>query len=294
MSKVGTQILNSKPSNLGATVNSLRKDKAIPKMIDGKPNPDYKLELSEKSKDLQRKLDQKIEENTKVETSSEVDSDTDTDVDMDIDVPTPSTPDVPKPDLSKVLKKASDAKTVNDLAEAAKLKRDEIKLKTSPAIFFIKPFEMFDFGISKSGIQKMAEATEGARFYSWDQKNEMIEQIKKRDNKQPVILVGHGFGADTAVEIAQELNTLENGFRKVDLLVTMNSSGFDNDFIPQNVTKNLNYLTADNGSTDDGPNIALNYNKTKVENYLRSESHSELDDSTDIQMEIMDALGKLI
>lgn len=292
MNKVGSNLLNSKSQGFGATVNSLKKDQVAPKMLNGKPNPDYKLELSDKSKDLQKQLDQKIEENTS--TQVDTSSSSSADVDVDVEVPTPSVPDVPKPDLADVAKKASDAKTVKDLAESAKIKRDEIKLKTSPAIFFIKPFELFNFGLSDSGMQKMAEVTEGARFYSWNQKDEMIDQIKKRDKKQPVVLVGHGFGADTAVEIAQELNTLENGFRKIDLLVTLNSSGIDNDFIPQNVTKNLNYITADNGFTDDGPNIALNYNKTDVENFLRNESHSELDDSTDIQMEIMEAVGKLI
>jgi len=145
-----------------------------------------------------------------------------------------------------------------------------------------------------NGLKDMTEAVDQARLYSWDQKEEMIDEIKKRENGQPVILVGQGFGGDTAVEIAQELNSVENGFRTIDLLVTLNSAGTDNDFIPQNVSKNLNFLTADNGWFDDGPNIAINYKRTQVENYLRPESHSKLDDTTDVQIEIMNAINNLI
>jgi hypothetical protein len=291
MNKVGTFIQNSNTSKTAATAsvaaaNSVAK-KPIPKMINGKPNPAYKLQLSEKSKQLKEQIQN--QETIKPDTSGNSSSG-----DLPTDIPDTPTPEVPKTDAKELLEKARKAKEAKDLAKAAKAKAQEAKLKKTPAIFFIKAFEFVDTEIFADGMKSMAEATEGARYYAWDQKGEMIDQIKKRDKDQPVVLVGHGFGADTAVEIAQELNTIDNGFRKIDLLVTLNSSGFNNDFIPQNVVKNLNYITADNGWTDDGPNIALNYHRTEVENFLRPEGHDELDDSTDIQIEVVEAMNRVL
>jgi hypothetical protein len=286
MNKVGSFVSNSNTSK-AATTAAAAASKKIPKMINGKPNPAYKLQLSEKSKQLKQQIQN--QENTKPDTSGSSSTG-----DLPAEIPETPTPEVPKTDAKEMLEKARKAKEAKDLAKAAKAKAQEAKLKKTPAIFFIKAFEFVDTEIFADGMKSMAEATEGARYYAWDQKGEMIDQIKKRDKDQPVVLVGHGFGADTAVEIAQELNTIDNGFRKIDLLVTLNSSGFNNDFIPQNVVKNLNYITADNGWTDDGPNIALNYHRTEVENFLRPEGHDELDDSTDIQMNVMEAINKVL
>ena len=61
--------------------------------------------------------------------------------------------------------------------------------------------------------------------------------------------------------------------------------------VPQNVRKNLNYLAQ--GPYDflnDGPNIALNYERTKVENFLRPEQHADLDDTTDIQINVLEEI----
>ena len=71
--------------------------------------------------------------------------------------------------------------------------------------------------------------------------------------------------------------------------------GFDNDLIPQNVRKNLNFVA--NGPytlINDGPNIAANYKRTDVDNFLRLEQHADLDDSTEIQIEILDAINELV
>ena len=283
MNKVGSFLSNSKSQKTAATAAAAT-GKKIPKMINGKPNPAYKLQLSQKSKELKQQLENKdIPKDTAGSAP-----------DISTDLPDTPVPDVPKVDPKEVLEKAQKAKQAKELADTTKLKIQEAKLKKTPAVFFVKAFEFVENDIFANGMKSMAEASEGARYYSWDQKDTMLDQIKKRDKNQPVVLVGHGFGADTAVEIAQELNTIENGFRKVDLLVTLNSSGFDNDFVPQNVVKNLNYITADNGWTDDGPNIALDYNRTKVENFLRPEGHDDLDESTTIQMDVLEAINKVI
>lgn len=163
-----------------------------------------------------------------------------------------------------------------------------------PGIYFVSGFDWFGAGSIKGnydGIKDMAEAVEGAKHYSWDQQEEIIEDIKKRKPDQPIVLVGHSFGGDGVVEIAQTLNTIENGFRKIDLLVTLDSVGYDNDKIPQNVKKNLNYLAQGPWEfLNDGPNIALNYERTKVENFLRHEEHAQLDDSTDIQIRVLEEI----
>jgi hypothetical protein len=200
------------------------------------------------------------------------------------------------PDLTDVAKEVLDKADNIDTAKKAKevVTKKEVKEIDKPAVFFIGGISLFDADFMGNGLKQMTEAVDEGRYYNWDQKDEMIDQIKLRKRSQPVILVGHGFGADSAVEISQELNTIENGFRTIDLLVTLNSVGTDNDFIPQNVTKNLNFLTADNGWFDDGPNIATNYKRTKVENYLRPEDHSDLDDTTDVQIEVLNAINNLI
>jgi hypothetical protein len=256
-----------------------------------KPNPDYKLNLSDKSKNLKNKLEQNPTES--VENPTESSSSSSFSSSSKVEVPdTPDTPDVA--DVVDAVDKADKAKKA---AKVLKIKKKEPEVIKKPAVFFVGGFELFG-GIGgeffKDGLKSMAESIDEARFYAWDQKDEMIEQIKKRPIEEKVILVGQGFGGDTAVEIAQELNSVDNGFRSIDLLVTLNSAGMDNDFIPQNVTKNLNFLTADNGFTDDGPNIALNYERTEVKNFLRPESHNELDDATDVQIEILDAINSLI
>ncbi len=167
-----------------------------------------------------------------------------------------------------------------------------------PGIYFVSGFDWFGASSVKGnydGIRDMAEAIDGAEHYSWDEKDEIIEDIKKRKADQPVILVGHSFGGDGVVEIAQELNTIENGFRKIDLMVTLDSVGADNDLIPQNVKKNLNYLAQGPYKfLNDGPNIALNYKRTEVENYLRHEEHADLDDATDVQIQILEEVEKAL
>ena len=141
----------------------------------------------------------------------------------------------------------------------------------------------------------MAEAVELGEHYAWDEQDAILEDIKKRSPEQPIILVGHSFGGDSAYEIADTLNSIENGFRKIDLLVTLDSVGFDNDKIPQNVKKNLNFIAqGPYNFLNDGPNIAKNYHRTEVQNFLRDEVHSDLDDSTDIQIEILEAIQKIV
>ncbi|MCO4752964.1 MAG: hypothetical protein KC478_00710 [Bacteriovoracaceae bacterium] len=201
--------------------------------------------------------------------------------------------------LEKNLKDASESKSydVDPAALAQKIHAKKFGKLEKPGIFFVSGFDWFGASSVKGnydGIRDMAEAVEGARHYAWDQQEEILGEIKKRNPDQPIILVGHSFGGDAVVEIAQQLNTIENGFRSVDLMVTLDSVGLDNDIVPQNVKQNLNFLAQGNRFINDGPNIAANYERSDVTNFLRHEEHAELDDATDIQIEILEAIQKIV
>lgn len=199
---------------------------------------------------------------------------------------------IPTPDLPKASAKTEEGKKAGKTEE-----KENKRLWKKPAIVFVPGVEFFsESGSSASydGIRKMAESVNGARIYGWDQDDEIIEHIKKFDKDQPVILVGHSFGGDTVHEVAEDLNTLEHGFRKVDLLVTLDSIGYGNDVIPSNVKRNLNIFSEKDLLFNDGPHVAREFNKTKVMNILRPEKHTDLDDTREVQKEIIDAIGDIL
>lgn len=192
--------------------------------------------------------------------------------------------------VEQVKENLENKKNIKKIKEAVKIETKLNGTIRKPAVFFIGGLELFsmtDYG----GIKEMAENVKGARFYSWDQKEDMVREILKRRPEQPIVLVGHSLGADTAHEVSEELNTLEHGFRKVDLLITIDSVGTYNDIIPQNVAKNLNIFGEKNILFNDAPNVARNIHKTNVINELRSEFHTDLDDSTDVQYSILEAIN---
>jgi hypothetical protein len=255
-----------------------------------KQNPDSVLQISDKSKQLAKEMQaQKAKEATNTDTS-ELDFETSESVEApDVAKDAPS-----EPDFEDLVEKKRD---LDQAAELKKIAEDKAKWAKKPAIFFVSGFEWF--GAEKildrhDGLDDMVEGIKNAQKFAWDQKDEMIEQIQLREKEQPIILVGQGLGGDTVFEVAQELNSINNGFKKIDLLVTMNSSGVDNDFVPQNVKKNLNYLTSEWSITNDGPNIAANHNRTDVRNFLMKDDHSDLDNSIDVQMTILEEINKLV
>ena len=189
-----------------------------------------------------------------------------------------------------------------DTKQSAKLaeklsdhKSDEkVKIIKKPAVIFIEGFSAF--GISNGdGIKDMADNLPGAKRFSWDEKDKIINEIKKHSPEQPVILVGHSFGADSAVEIANNLNTLQNGFRNIDLLVSIDSVGLNHSIIPMNVRKNLNFFGEGYVPFLHGdPTVARNTDYTEVINELRSELHSRMDDSGEIQYKIFDTINEVL
>lgn len=216
-----------------------------------------------------------------------------------------------KVDISDEARKKSDEQVAKDKESSkskeqpktlSKSEKSEIlkKLKNGslkrPGIFFVSGLDMWSgsSGGPYDGLRLMTEAVDGARLYSWNQKSDIIEQIKMTSKDYPIVLVGHSFGGDTAVDIANELNKIENGFRKVDLLITLDSVGRDNDVIPQNVGRNLNIISDHENFLSDGPNIAKNSARTTVDNIMRTEGHTAIDDVSEVQADIIEAIQDLL
>lgn len=213
-------------------------------------------------------------------------------------ISTPSLPDLPKPDLTKDLAKDQIKDEVTKKAE--EVQKPEIKngsLK-KPAIIFIKGLDMFS-SPSKSeggyaGVGRIAENIEGSRIYGWDQKDEIIKEIKKVHQDYPVVLVGHSLGGDTAIEIADELDSLKENFRSVDLLVTIDAIGFSHDIIPQNVKKHLNVFGESSFFLKDGPHVARREEKTNVRNILSPLDHTDIDDDKEVQYEVVNLIQETL
>ncbi len=178
-------------------------------------------------------------------------------------------------------------KVIQKIAE-----KEEIKKIESPAIIFIKGhlFEGHD-------IEDLANNIPRASLFSYSDHKDILNEINRRGPTQKIILVGHGFGGDTAMEIAQELNQPKHAFKKIDLLVTLDAIGSNNDFVPQNVTKNINFIGNQKslfGLLNDGPKIAQNNKLTFVENELRPEGHTDIDEAEDIQFRIFHLIKDMV
>jgi hypothetical protein len=265
--------------NLGSKVSGLNSPQ----------NPDYKLDLSQTSK---------LAESGSSSTSSA--SLKDIPLPSLPSVPSaPSTPDLPKPELKtdekiKDLAKEEAPKKIEEVTKT-EIKKGSLK---NPAIFFIKGLDMFS-SPSKSeggyaGVGRIADTIEGSRIYGWNQKEEMIEEIQKIHKDYPVVLVGHSLGGDTAVEIAEELDSLKENFRKVDLLVTIDAIGFSHDIIPQNVKKHLNIFGENSFFLKDGPHVARREEKTEVRNILSPLDHTDIDDDKEVQFEVVEAINNTL
>jgi len=190
------------------------------------------------------------------------------------------------PKESKDVKKLEDKISDSHPAKMSFLKK--------PAVIFIEGFSAF--GISNGdGIKDMADNFPGAKRFSWNEQDRILDEIKKHAPDQPVVLVGHSFGGDTAVELANTLNTVKNGFRSIDLLVSIDSVGMNHSIIPMNVKRNLNFFGEGVVPFLHGdPNVARNTDYTDVENELRSELHSKMEDSSEVQYKIFESINEVL
>ncbi len=273
--------------------NYLRSDRRAGSFADAFKKPDEKKALVKSDLKSEKKLDLKPEK-TSIE-SSELKTDT------------PSLPEAKLPDAKveisdeakEVAEKAlQKKKEIEEIKKAKEIQKKSLKHTVSkPGVFFLGGAGIMSVGSvtgSYSGMKDMADYVEGARYYGWDQKSEILEEIDKRKADQPIVLVGHSLGGDTIVEIANELNTLDHGYRKVDLLFTIDSFGMNNDLIPANVAKNIHYFSDKNLFLNDGPNWAKNEEKTTVENNLLSVDHTDLDDNHDVQAHILSEIEAIL
>ena len=184
--------------------------------------------------------------------------------------------------------------------EPIKKSSDIIKKETplhfikKPAVIFIEGFSAF--GISNGdGIKEMAENYPGAKKFDWTEHETIINEIKKHAPNQPVVLVGHSFGGDTAIEVANELNHIKNGFRTIDLLVSIDAVGMNKSIIPINVKNNLNFFGEGLIPFVHGdPTIARNTKYTDVTNELRPDMHSKMEDSPEVQFQIFEKINEVL
>lgn len=222
------------------------------------------------------------------------------------DVPIPSLPSAPSvPDLSTASKDVVQDVAKDKIKDEASKKLEEASNQEvprgsvkKPSIIFIKGLDIFSSPLKSeggyAGVGRLAEAIDGSRIYGWDQKEEIIKQIQKTHPDYPVILVGHSLGGDTAIEIADELDSLQENFRRVDLLVTLDAIGFSHDIIPQNVKKHLNIFGEKSLLLSDGPHVARREEKTDIRNILSPHDHTDIDDDREVQFEIVELINKTL
>lgn len=206
-------------------------------------------------------------------------------------VPSIGVPDLPEIKIAKEVKIVEKSKEV----EKPEVKNGSVK---SPAIIFIKGLDVFS-SPSKSeggyaGMTRIADSVADSKIFSWSDKKEIMDEIKKTHKDYPVILVGHSLGGDTAVEVADELDSLKEGFRKVDLLVTIDAIGFSNEIMPQNVKNHLNVFGENSLVLNGGPHVARRDEKTHVRNILSPLDHTDIDDDREVQFEVVDLINKTL
>ena len=154
----------------------------------------------------------------------------------------------------------------SEIQKPEKPKTDLRPIK-GPGVFFIGGFNWLGLSGENKKLEEMSNHIPGAKYFDYQDKNAIMSEIKRRPSGQPIVLVGRGFGGDVAKEIGNDLDSMENGFRKIDLLVTIDSSSFAKDIVPQNVVKHIN-LIDESSLFNDGPNIARDSSKTMVTNTL--------------------------
>ncbi|WP_372651173.1 hypothetical protein [Halobacteriovorax sp.] len=186
-----------------------------------------------------------------------------------------------------------DNKIVQEVKEVVS-PREEVGVADGARVIFVSGLHLAGISSDDEGLQRMAKDLEGAEHYTWKDEDEIISKVRSTPKEEPVILVGHSLGGDAIVNIANKLNTFSNGFRKIDLLVTLDSVGFDNDIIPKNVKKNINYIGNKDVLFNDGPNIARDNIKTEVINNLRKENHRQIDDSQEVRETIYNEVSEIM
>ncbi len=261
-------------------------DKPIVKKLGQKVESAAKVDISDKAKKLKDNLKQNGKEITKAGAHLLKDAGS-------VALKALSTPGIGLP--VKLSLGGSDKPALkNSEIREVKNKADGPRSIKRPGVFFLSGLHLQGISSDEGGLPLLADHVEDGKHYSWKDEEEVLKEILKRPSDQPIVLVGHSLGGDAVVNLANRLNTLENGFRKVNLLITMDSVGFNNDIIPQNVKKNLNFIGNEDVFFNDGPNIARDTDRTDVINELRSEGHQDIDDATEVQYKVLEDIEKVL
>ena len=288
----GVRVYASKSDYLNRTPS--KSAKAVAKGLSETVGDASKVEVSDEAKmkadslkDELKKVPKKVEDKAKetAKASKHLASQAGSVLKKAIDS-TPGLGSLPLPDIG--------GGEVESAAKSKEVAAKEPRLINKPGIFFIKGFSVNPFASDELGLTGMASNIPSSEVYNWDQEDDILESIKKRPHTQPILLIGHGMGGDTAVNLANTLNSVEHGFRRIDLMVTLDSIGFENDIIPQNVRENMNVISDQDIFFNDGPNIARNKNQTNVTNELRPETHSELDESPEVQFSVFEKINQVL
>ncbi|MCH8922771.1 MAG: hypothetical protein IIA67_06445 [Planctomycetes bacterium] len=110
----------------------------------------------------------------------------------------------------------------------------------------------------------------------WDEQDEacaFIEGAIGSERNQPVILIGHSFGGDSVVEIAEMLK--EKGIC-VDLMIQIDSVGAFDEEKPDNVEKGVNIWSTSGDGIDGANNVSGSENIP-----VAGTSHTGIDDPDD-------------
>ena len=148
---------------------------------------------------------------------------------------------------------------------------------------FVSGFSGTSFG-EKPGVHKMADMLPQAlkdkvvitKKETWTDGDSAIESVKNIINtnpKLPVVLVGHSYGGDTVVEIAQGLDKL--GIC-VDLMIQIDSVGVGDDEKPKNVEKGVNIWSTSRKGINGEVNVKGSENIP-----ISGTTHSDIDQPDD-------------
>lgn len=77
----------------------------------------------------------------------------------------------------------------------------------------------------KTVYSNYSHANHRSYFYVWDSGDDAVNRIlleAKMDPEVPVCLVGHSFGGDTAIDVAEDVNAKGDGF-EIELVVTLDA-----------------------------------------------------------------------
>ncbi len=136
-------------------------------------------------------------------------------------------------------------------------------------------------------------------IFAWDGRKDAISYLNSLGlkNNDKLIVIGHSYGGDTAILLANELKKRN---RRVDLLIQVDSVGSSDDVLPSNVAKGINYYQADDNPMSIGrfkvQQEVINSTNLDVNRVFRNElitnnnyplNHGSIDDSNEVHQAII-------